>query len=126
MEDSLWNVPDPEDLRTPLSMLKSQAEYLTRLSRGLVCGEVETSGGSDRFSIDLNIVVPNLNDYTYMIIKYTQPMPNIYPGYFYSSLDDQGWTVSGEDGFQKVLKSTLSSTATRGLLTSLMAQAKGI
>ena len=120
---SLWNIPDAAGAKTPLSMMKEQARFLTSETDGVLKGTVETSGSNDRFVIELQIEVPRLSNYLYSLLKYTQPMPGLYPGYLHAFPTKIGNQIGNEGDFEKALQEALSSQKTTEVLLSLIAQA---
>jgi hypothetical protein len=124
MSTSLWNIPDVENVRTPLSIMKEQANFLTTNTGSLLYGTVEASGHGDYLIIVMKIIVPNLNNYSFTVIQYRQQVMSIYPGNLHSSLQRDNFEIENEEGFVNTLGFILRSNEMSELLTSLMAQAK--
>jgi hypothetical protein len=120
--DSFWAVPDVATLRTPLSMLREQATALTEQTSGLLVGQVETNQNPDgNLLIQLEIVVPALNDFRVRILNYEQPI-GLYPGRLTGMGIPVYETVNSEEDFVKFVRRALSSQVIKNVLTSLMSQ----
>ena len=123
MVESLWSIPAAENIRAPLTIMKEQATALTQQTKGSLVGSVETvTQGVAGLAISLSIQVPSLNDYTYRLLTYTQPI-TMYPGRLIFALKPQFIEVEDEHEFLEALKDLLSSEEVKRVLTSLLVQA---
>lgn len=76
---SLWPDDIKVDVVPPLVILNIQAESLTRLTRGIVRGEVATTTGPDDFvSYRLELVAPSLGGRRHGVLNVTH-RANFYP-----------------------------------------------
>lgn len=66
----MW--PDFQEERlepTPADLLLQQAELLTRHTRGALRAEVEFGSHGEWVTLDLFVIAPQLNDYSYRLFK---------------------------------------------------------
>jgi hypothetical protein len=120
--ESFWAVPDSATIRTPLSILREQATALTEQTNGLLVGQVEVTQQADgNLVINLDIVVPGLNDYRARILSYQQPI-SLYPGRL-SGMGVLGTDlVNTEEQFLGSVRKVLSSQHIKNVPTSLISQ----
>ncbi len=80
MTKNLWGeLPEVENVRTPLVILREQASLLTEMTRGVLRGEVRTNyEARQKLLLELMIVVPALNGYQYCVLQALQPL-TMYP-----------------------------------------------
>jgi hypothetical protein len=119
MTESFWNIPTPPR-RTPLSILREQANNLTQSTKGVLRGEVTIRSGSDRISMFLSITVPALANYRFSVLHYEQPV-HLYPGEITSI--EENFIIENEDDFVDTLKHILSSEQVGNVISGLLAQA---
>ncbi len=126
-QDDLWPDLSPAAVRTPASILKTQATALSIKTKGLLGGEVETWTYKDLIYHRLYIVVPALDNYRYSLLRIHHP-PTLFP----VSVDEEPDTgirdmlpmeLKDEEQLQSWLKVCFNSRETRRVLESLMAQA---
>jgi hypothetical protein len=122
-EASFWVIPDINKMRTPISIMKEQAELLTSKTEGLLVGEIQPSINNEFIVIRLFITVPALRNYRYSLLQYTQPI-TLYPGTMYWPTMGQSTQVSDEKTFLESLKAILSSPQTQQVIAGLLAQAR--
>jgi len=130
MTESFWTIPDTRDLRTPVTIIREQAEALTQQTNGLLQGEVlivpersPTGVGLTRTRASLKIAVPYLNDYAVYVLSYTHNI-DMYPGDLTNYFEDEeNISISNEDEFINALKKILSSSTTLRILGNLLSQA---
>lgn len=120
MVESFWVVPDPGQIRTPLSILREQAGALTEQTQGVLVGVVETATSGADLNLIMEISVPALNDYRIRVLSYKQPVA-MYPGRM--MIREQGYAIEDEAAFVDLLRRTLASDWTRNVLSSLLSQA---
>ena len=125
MSESLWVIPDVSTVKTPLSILREQANQLTQQTGGLLRGDVAARPWNGSFSLSLRIIVPALENYMVELLTYDQPL-KLYPGSMDSDFYDDvvSWKVENEDRFVSALRAVLSSRKTREVLSALLAQAR--
>src|ERR1700681_3385891 len=67
---NLWGqLPPTEEIRTPTQIIKEQASALADLTRGTLQGSVSVRATSDQFVINLDIVAPAIDNYTYNVLE---------------------------------------------------------
>ena len=120
---SMWSIPDVSSIKTPLTILREQANHLTNQTDGLIVGMVETSGSGDNINNSFKFVVPSLNRYTYVFLKYNHELISMYPGVMISVPENRGYQVRDEKSFNDTLNAIISSETTALLVKSLLAQA---
>lgn len=68
-QEDLWgDLPEVESLRTPLVILKEQAELLQEKTEGLLVGQIKSAQDVTRFVYDFFIIAPTLNNYAYHLL----------------------------------------------------------
>lgn len=126
-QEDFWPDLSPATLRTPASILKTQATALSTKTKGLLGGEVETWTYKDLIYHRFYIVVPALDNYRYSLFRIHHP-PTLFP----VSIDEEPRAditqmlpidLRDEEQLQSWLKACLNSRETRRILESLMAQA---
>lgn len=132
MVESLWSIPETENIRAPLTIMKEQAAALTEQTRGSLVGSVETAEFGSGLKVNLAVHVPALNNYRYHVLTYTQPI-TMYPGRLTSEVPGasllnmyappQSIEVENEQEFLEALRRLLSSDEIKRLLSSLLVQA---
>src|SRR5437867_12980616 len=79
--DNLWgNLDDLAVAKTPVSILREQAEILSQSTKGTLLGVVASSNSTWGGAIarDLRVRVPAMNNYTATLIKIHHPI-TMYP-----------------------------------------------
>jgi hypothetical protein len=112
-----WGEIGATEVRTPLSILREQAAALGRRTKNLVEARVETRTSRGAFVHTFELVVPSLDDYTYMLFQVQHDL-NLYP------IEVVGTKVvlAHEDAFMDWLREQLSSAQTRKIVSNLLAQ----
>jgi len=128
MTESFWAIPDTKNLRTPVTILKEQAEALTRATNGVLEGSVETFPANQpnfgwRLRSCLTINVPFLKDYAVNILTYSHNI-TMYPGILNGDYENGFSTVENEEEFVSRIKEILSSRTTMTILANLISQAE--
>jgi hypothetical protein len=125
MTESFWSIPDNVDIRTPLAILREQANALTQQTGGALQGQVSTLALDADIYISMQIYVPALNGYKVEILEYEQPV-HMYPGTLkLNLLKNSGRSViNDEDHFVRMIKNYLSSQEMIRVVKSLLAQTK--
>ena len=144
---NLWGeLPKPETIRTPYTILKEQASILSEITNGLLLGEVINNQKDKFFVLILRIKAPSLNNYTYSVVE-VQHSIKLYPAFvknltsdpitnatdFINSLrvdlrhsgllEEQGYKkYSSEEEFEKALGQILSSREVKQVISALLAQ----
>jgi hypothetical protein len=149
---NLWGeLPNPETIRTPYTLLKEQASILTEITNSLLIGEVIHNQKDKFFVIILRIKAPSLNNYTYSVLE-AQYSIKLYPVFvknlasdsfkklenleanklrlgLMSAVEYPGWLenqgyrqCSSEEELEKTLGEILSSPEVRRVISALLAQ----
>ena len=74
MSRNLWgDFPVEEDVKTPESVLRDQAQILAEATQGLLDGRLEFSQKGSDFDIRFYIVAPLLNNFRYLVARVVYP-----------------------------------------------------
>jgi hypothetical protein len=119
-ERDLW----PKDigagnLVTPVAILREQAALLGQKTQQLVTAEVTTQTRQEKFAHSFHLVAPALDNYKYEIFSVHHgitfyPMQVVYQGTAHQ--------VGSQDAFLNFLRTIFTSTATKNIIQSLIAQ----
>jgi hypothetical protein len=129
--NDLWGtLPAMEEIRTPYTVLLEQALLLEEKTDGLLIGRVERYLPPDDPSVpqpegelELLIVAPELDDYSYVVLSITYPVATLYPVTVeYDNKDDKSIICHSEKELLPALKKILSSEKTRRVIANLLAQ----
>jgi hypothetical protein len=120
---NLWGeLPNPETIRTPYTILKEQASILSEITNGLLIGEVVVNNQKDKlFVMTLRIKAPSLNNYTYSVVEVQQPI-QLYPVTIMNLLENKMTKYSSEEEFENALGQILSSQEVKTVISGLLAQ----
>ncbi len=126
--ENLWgNLPDVGTLRTPLTILKEQASVLGEMTEGLLIGNVKLKRSSvdDKFVLNLDIIAPALDNYTYSVVTVKQP-PEFYPLELNFSQESKGDIINDEKTFVDGLGKILSSDEVKKVVVGLLSQIQSV
>ena len=117
---------------SPLAILRIQAENLTRMTQGLLQGDIVTSSYTTRVQHSFDIVAPALNGYRHRILTITHDQSLIYPVFFSADEVEEGETdpqvnrlarsAFSEAEFIQMLSNALQSGYVRSVVNSLIAR----
>lgn len=151
-QKNLWGeLPKPETIRTPYTLLKEQASILSEITNSLLIGEV-INDQRDKFFVNiLRIKAPSINNYTYSVVQVQYPI-QLYPVFVKNLTSDkfnnleknlmnaannpligfvdpggllvqQGYNkYSSEEEFENALGEILSSEEVKQVISALLAQ----
>ncbi len=124
--NNMWGgLEDVETVRTPTAILRGQAEMLGKVTNKLLEGEVDVrTTGASLFYVDLNVIVPNLENYSYTVLTVKHSIL-IYPLEIVKTVDGEDYECDNEEEFLRDLGTILSSKEMRGVISALLSQAKG-
>ena len=130
--ESLWGnltVDEIADFETPVSILKSQAAQLSRITKNVVKANIDLISGdpSGQFRYDFDVVVPALDNYVYTLFRISHSM-RLYPVRITVTHANPSYDLECEDrqAFVQTVESILSSERVHTIVRSLLAQAKAI
>jgi hypothetical protein len=104
-------------------ILRGQAAALARDTNNVLVGDVRTQANDQSsFSLFLYVVVPSLDDFSYLVCEYKQPISS-YPGELLDHVNGRKYKVRSEVEFERALKSVLGSPKVVEVLDDLLAQA---
>jgi hypothetical protein len=139
---NLW----PDDFGTftltpPITILREQAEFLGKKTRGMVGGRVLTSKEADHwtpaegdpplrsFSGDLHhdfyLEVPSLDNYLYLLFAVVHPL-DLYPLELLDNAANKTYQCKDEGEFVQRLQDLLSSDRTKKVISALLAQVRAV
>lgn len=76
---NLWPDEFKIDVQTPLVILRAQANYLSKVTRGILQGTVETEAADDLVQHRLVVVAPAFNAYRHTLIAALHSKDLAYP-----------------------------------------------
>jgi hypothetical protein len=97
---------------------------LTRMTQGLLEGDVRSSKGYDRIAHELLIRVPSLDNYVYSLLVFNHSV-DLYPVSILFMPTQEGTEAKNVDDLAAQIKRYANHDATKKILSSLYAQAKG-
>jgi hypothetical protein len=137
---NLWPEQFRINVQTPLTILRIQAQYLGKVTRGILQGVVETETAKDRVQHRLVVVAPALTS-RHTLIRAIHSAQWPYPAEVQaeglkkpdhaglaSSISLAGLqervypTANDDDEMQQLLRKAFGSESTRALISSLLAQ----
>ena len=124
---NLWGeLPLAIITRTPVVILREQANQLTELTNGLLEGEVTTHkvSGEKPFFCQLSIVAPALDGYR-ALVAYIMHSVTLYPVTLVDEINPVGfYECKDEDTFIAAIGEVLSSPGVHKLISALLSQSK--
>jgi hypothetical protein len=123
---SLWgDLKDLEKIKVPKNHLTKQADLLSEATDYVLTGEVtQDISTSGKFSFDLDIVAPALNNYRHTILSIIHGI-NPYPLRVNDYANNKTFMeCKDEESFLEILGSVLSSPSVRRIISSLIAQSE--
>ena len=123
--ENMWGeIVEPSNAKTPTAILREQAAILNQLTRGILIGSIEqVSTPNNTLIYDFAITAPAINNYKFSILT-VQYSITIYP----LTLTDHTTQVQrqclNEEAFTTTLKSVLSSTQVRKVISGLLIQSR--
>ena len=125
--ENLWgDLPLAENVETPLSLLRSQAVFLGKMTFGFLEGRIITTQDTgDRIHHEFRIVVPALGNYSATLLSVRHP-PELYPLEMSpgAGIGLAALYIADKEVFKSKLKEILQSDRTRRIVQSLVTQAK--
>lgn len=120
--DDLW----PTDFGTfdtppPRSILREQADLLSKKTRGALEGVVTTSPHGNGFAHNLMVVVPLLDNYTYRLLVVVHPL-QFYPLDLQADVMGQTFRCGTEQEFKEKLRAVLGSDQAKNVIKAIRAQ----
>jgi len=121
----MWGeINDPRDQKTPTMILREQAAILNQLTRGILIGSIDQEPTQNNTLIyNFAITAPAINNHKFSILT-VQYSLTIYP----LTLTDHTTHVQrqclNEDAFASTLKSILSSTQVKRVISALLVQSR--
>lgn len=123
--ENMWGeINTPADQRTPKSILREQASILSQLTKGVLIGSIEQESTTNNTLIyNFSITAPAINNHKFALLT-LQYSITIYP----LTVTDHTVHVQrqclNEEGFTATLKSILSSTQVKRVISALLIQSR--
>ncbi len=125
-KEDLWpsNLGDEPSDRSPLQILREQAERLGEKTSNVVEGVVRAEPNPDGLTLDIefSLVAPALGGYEYVLLRARQPVVDLYP--LNLEFEGNGWVAGEEAGLKQYLASLFNSARTRKIIANLIAQSR--
>jgi hypothetical protein len=123
---NLWgDLPLASAIRTPVVILREQASELTKLTNGILEGEITTTkvGGDKPFFCQFNIIAPALDRYVYSIAWMTHDI-KLYPIHLVDEVNSVSYDPANEEEFMADIAKILSSTEVHRVVAALLTQSR--
>lgn len=118
---NLWGeLPELENIRTPAAILREQAMLLTEMTVAVLRGEVSVTPRKEGLRLNLFILVPALNNYSYSVLYVDHPL-TLYPLTVFDGAEEE-ITCADEDSFLAAIETVLKSPRVRKAIQALLAQ----
>ena len=125
MAENLWgDLPGPDSLRTPSTMLKEQAAQLASLTDNVLEGRLRQehmSGG--KTMIHFYIAVPILDNYQYQVLTILHDPIVIYPMQITDETLGKKYPAEDEDSFKTIVTTILQNPELRRVIAAIRRQA---
>lgn len=121
---NLWGeLPTVENARTPLSILREQANLLGQLTDRLLEGEIVVNSSSvEQLEAHLNIVAPTLGGYSVTILTLRYGL-DMYPVQIQHALEESvRISAKDEESLLNALKRIFTSASVQKVIKSLLMQ----
>lgn len=119
---SFWvDLKNVELVRTPRTILREQAKYLTEGTDSLLIGCVDdlTIGSTFRYSLDVR--VPSLNNYETTILSVNHSL-DLYPVHLTAMRPHTDVSCANQEELERAIESVLSSTEVKVMISRLISQ----
>ena len=121
--DNLWgDLPDSKRVRTPKTILKGQADYLEKLTGGMLKGSIRRAGAvedSSNFAYRMEIVSEAIENYAYALLRIEYPA-TLYPLEVNDYPNEASYQINSEDEFVSALKEIFSSKSVKKAIAGLL------
>jgi len=123
--DNLWGeLPNIENISTPISILKKQAVFLGKMTNRILEGKIDTGGQSAAgIKADLDIIAPALDNYYITILTISHGIA-LYPVDITDHVNQKALVTVDEKDFIETLKSILGSDKVKQVIASLLINSK--
>ncbi len=120
-QEDLWGaLPKVESLRTPLVILKEQAELLQEKTEGLLVGNISQQQSGTQFVYHLSIIAPTLNNYTYELLIIIHDI-GFYPLQLKDSQGNGPFNnFPDEEAYKQGLREIFSSEKNKAVISKLL------
>ncbi len=108
----------------PLRLLREQAGHLTERTSGLIEGLVATAKDGDNFVHSFYVVVPTLDNYSYLLFAVNHPVL-LYPALLVTDPAEEQLRADTPLDFRENVRKILGSERTLRIIRALLAQAGG-
>lgn len=125
--NSLWPEFHFKEVKTPLSVLREQANQLGQKTSNILVGEILPTEAFDEKTGQLALIyqfyikAPFLSNYRYLLLRLVQKA-NLYPVDIYFSAEKKTFNNIQEEEFENTLQSIFNNPQTINTIESLYAQ----
>lgn len=123
---NLWGeIPQPEEIRTPYTIIREQAALLEEVTDGILQGRVRKVQDEDTksFTYFLDILAPALDDFVFRVLMIRYEI-TLYPVAVKDFVNDMNDECDTEERFVEVLEKILGSDEMKRVISGLMSQIK--
>jgi hypothetical protein len=123
---NLWGeMPQPEEIRTPYTIIREQAALLEELTGGILQGRVRKVQEEDTksFTYFLDILAPALDDFVFRVLMIRYEI-TLYPVAVKDFVNDMNDECDTEESFVEELEKILGSDEMKRVISGLMSQIK--
>jgi hypothetical protein len=118
---NLWPELKPDEIRTPLAILRQQAAFLGERTKNVVEGEVVTEPTSGDFSHVFFLRAPALGDYRYQLFRAKHGI-DLYPAEVWTHVFGQRWHADDEPALLQALREIFTNEKVVRIVNSIIAQ----
>jgi hypothetical protein len=122
---SLWSDSIRVTARSPLTILRLQADYLEKTTKGLLEGLIDSDSNGNRMKHSFQVVAPAADGYRKELLSVTHDRQLPYPATFLTanSADPRSTAVADTDlEFVEILEAILSSPWVTRVILALIAR----
>jgi hypothetical protein len=126
MTEGFWLIPDETTIsRAPAAILKEQATALREMTKGELNGVITNAPAPPgQMAYRLGIMVPALNNYSYVVLIVQYPLLSIWPALIESNVTNEKAEAENEVKFNDVLRKILGSAEMQRVIGALRAQVR--
>jgi hypothetical protein len=117
---NLWgSLPEVSQVRAPVAILKEQGQVLAQATKGLLYADARITADGSGFIVEMRIVAPTLNHYTYEILNVRHDIA-LYPARIWA--DTEAIECHDQAAFEAAVAKVLQSDRVRRAISGLLAQ----
>jgi hypothetical protein len=118
---NLWgDLPDTSSLHAPVMILSEQAQILEQGTSGLLIGRTNVRQRDDKFSVEMAIIAPTLNNYSFSLLTVMHDI-GLYPAFVITD-GKEPVECKDQQEFEAEIARVLQSEHVRRVIAGLLAQ----